>query len=64
MNRQGKAKAVADPYPATAMRDSGTAVAWVGGHHPSQVAFGMEDRYRNLPDRHVGTWMPAGRPEL
>jgi len=64
MDSQGETEAIADPDPTVVTWDYGTAVAWVGDHYSGQVAGGMGDRYRNLPDRHVGARVPAGRAEL
>jgi hypothetical protein len=64
MNRQGEAKTIANANSAPAPRDSGTAIARGGDHHPSQVAGGVGDRHRNLPNRHMGARVPASRAKL
>lgn len=64
MDSQGETEAIANPESAVSARDSGTAVAWIADHHAGQVARGMGNRYRNLPNRDLGTRVPAGRAEL
>jgi len=62
VNAEPEPLAVADP--AGAARDGGAAAARVGQRDAGQVADGVRDGHRHLPDRDVGAGSPAGWPEL